>query len=105
MFWWRWAPKPEPEPELEPEPEPELEPELDPTLTPSVNLSVTLVQVNGLDLKGEHVGGTAPKVQNYFRAARGGMLFVDEVGAAWPSSQPALAPRHVPQAPHLHLVP
>lgn len=36
------------------------------------------VECNGLDLKGEYVGSTAPKVQGLFRKAAGGTLFVDE---------------------------
>jgi hypothetical protein len=33
---------------------------------------------NGLELKGEYVGQTAPKVQAMFKAAMGGCLFLDE---------------------------
>ena len=40
--------------------------------------SDTFVEANGLDLKGEYVGSTAPKVQSLFRKATGGTLFVDE---------------------------
>jgi SpoVK/Ycf46/Vps4 family AAA+-type ATPase len=36
------------------------------------------VKLNGLDLKGQYVGSTAPKVQEYFKQAAGGTLFIDE---------------------------
>ena len=36
---------------------------------------------NGLELKGEYVGQTAPKVQAMFKAAMGGCLFLDEAYA------------------------
>ena len=38
----------------------------------------TFIEANGLDLKGEYVGSTAPKVQGLFRKAMGGTLFIDE---------------------------
>ena len=37
--------------------------------------------MNGLELKGTHVGHTAPKVQEAFADARGGVLFIDEAWA------------------------
>ena len=39
------------------------------------------VEHNGLELKGEYVGQTAPKVQAMFKAAMGGCLFLDEAYA------------------------
>ena len=39
------------------------------------------VEINGLDLKGQYVGSTGPKVQGYFRQAMGGCLFIDEAYA------------------------
>ena len=39
------------------------------------------MEVNGLDLKGQYQGQTAPKVQQYFKQASGGCLFIDEAYA------------------------
>ena len=36
------------------------------------------VECNGVDLKGEYVGQTLPKVQGLFKEAMGGCLFIDE---------------------------
>lgn len=41
----------------------------------------SFVEINGLDLKGEYVGSTAPKVQSFFQRAMGGCLFIDEAYA------------------------
>ena len=39
------------------------------------------VEKNGLDLKGQHVGSTAPKVKKIIKEAMGGCLFLDEAYA------------------------
>ena len=39
----------------------------------------TFVEMNALELKGEYVGHTAPKVIGAVRGAMGGVLFLDEV--------------------------
>ncbi|KAK3258648.1 hypothetical protein CYMTET_32312 [Cymbomonas tetramitiformis] len=39
------------------------------------------VEKNGLELKSEHVGGTAPKVKDAVQSAKGGCLFLDEAYA------------------------
>lgn len=36
---------------------------------------------SGVDLKAEHVGGTGPKVEEFFAASMGGTLFLDEAYA------------------------
>jgi SpoVK/Ycf46/Vps4 family AAA+-type ATPase len=41
----------------------------------------TLVACNGVELKGQYVGQTGPKVAKMFEAAKGGSLFVDEAYA------------------------
>ena len=64
-----------------------------------------LIEANGLDLKADHVGGTAPKVQSLVRSAKGaikfasllaqsrcavgGLLFVDEAYALADTGQQA----------------
>ena len=41
----------------------------------------TFIEVNGLELRGETVGETGPKVQKLFADAAGGAIFIDEVSA------------------------
>ena len=42
-----------------------------------------LIEANGLDLKADHVGGTAPKVQSLVRSAKGAFTFAPLLAQSW----------------------
>ncbi len=47
--------------------------------------SDTVHEITGLELLGQYLGQTVPKVNAAFDAAKGGILFIDEAYAIYPS--------------------